>query len=814
MIPQTVRASPMAKPVPLLPRRPGLAFWIMLGTLGSAVTTLVLLLVLIESFSADYARKRAQGEVHRLASNMANAVNFQLHERTADLRLLTHWSLFREQTAHQQQAVLTTLALDSDDYRWLALTTPDGVVRASSISSMEGLTIPHDPWFPPRFQRPSISDLHPEAIPRVDMLPEKLESATQYEIAIPLNTQRGLLEGWLIASLPGQGIEQMARQLLAEESAPEQADLLMFNSDGTVIFSSHDPNIHTISKPLRQDLTQQHMGKFQWPDRQWYFTAIHSLPLHDDIQSPDWQFLVRQPVSVAMQDFSKLQDQITLSAILAFCVLSLLAFVMSRRMSAPLVAIRQALEDPGRTDIPQSNSYAEAILLSRVLAEMRQLEQQDLQALAELNQTLEAQVQARTQELDNVLLHAMNAFISINERGEIIDWNLQASQLLGWKKDELLGGPIPEAMLSLEQQEWLQQQLRLHAETGAIPLIKDQRITQLHHRQGGSIAVEVHSWISETALGFRLNLIIQDIRKRLAIEQDLRESQQRLQTITDNLPVLIAYVDRHLRYQFNNATYSLWYGWTQKHLHNRPVQDLFPPAEYLYCLPFMEQALRGDLQRFERTELRADGLHYLLAMYIPHRREQEIVGFYVLSQDITPRKQLELELKRHALNDPLTGLPNRRSLMEQLPKAIARSSRTEQMMALLFMDLDGFKAINDNYGHDAGDELLQQFARRIQSHLRETDTLFRLAGDEFTLILENLRQDEADASIKARQLLEAMQEPFVLSAATVRLSSSIGIACYRPHAQTHAETLLHLADQAMYQAKRAGKNQYVVAQAE
>ncbi len=801
----------MPKPASLIPRRPGLAFWIMLGTLGSAITTLVLLLILVEDFSADYARKRAQGDVHRLASNMANALNFQINERINDLQLLAHWSLFREQSIAQQRAVLATLVQDSSNYRWLLIASPQGIIRVASLSSIEGLHIPSDPWFPPQFQHPSVSDIHPESPPKTDTSPSHLRLALQYEIAVPLNDRQGLLDGWLIASLPAVGIEQMARHLLHEKSAPEQADLMMFKDDGSVFFSSHDTSIRKIPDAILLALQSGDAVKLQWPDRQWYFTSLQRLSQHDKIQSPDWQILVRQPASVAMGDFTKLQDQITLSAILAFCALSLLTFFMSRRLCAPLVALRQALENPGCVDIPQSNSYAEVILLSRVLAEMRQLEQQDLQALAELNQTLEAQVTARTQELDNVLQHAMNAFISINERGEVIDWNLQASRLLGWQKSEMLGQVIAEPMLSPRQREWLQQQLQRHAETGAFPLLKDQRITELHDRHGEAIAVEVHSWISETALGFRLNLIIQDVRERLTIERELRDSQQRLQTITDNLPVLISYIDRHLRYQFNNATYGLWYGWSAAELHNRPVRELYPATEYAHFLPFMELALQGETQRFERSEQRADGVHYLYSIYIPHRREQEVVGFYVLSQDITPRKQLELELKRHALNDPLTGLPNRRSLMEQLPKAMARSSRTEQMMALLFMDLDGFKAINDNFGHDAGDELLQQFAQRIESHLRETDTLFRLAGDEFTLILENLQHGEPDACRKARQLLEAMADPFVLTAATVTLSSSIGIACYRPHAEMSAEALLAHADQAMYQAKRTGKNRFVVA---
>jgi hypothetical protein len=178
----------------------------------------------------------------------------------------------------------------------------------------------------------------------------------------------------------------MARNLLDEKSAPAQADLMMFKDDGSVFFSSHDPSIRQVPDAILRALQSGHAAKLQWPDRQWYFTSRQQLSQHDKIQSPDWQILVRQPASVAMGDFSKLQDQITLSAILAFCALSLLTFLMSRRLCAPLVALRQALENPGCVDIPQSNSYAEVILLSRVLAEMRQLEQQDLQALAELNQ--------------------------------------------------------------------------------------------------------------------------------------------------------------------------------------------------------------------------------------------------------------------------------------------------------------------------------------------------------------------------------------------------------------------------------------------
>jgi len=114
--------------------------------------------------------------------------------------------------------------------------------------------------------------------------------------------------------------------------------------------------------------------------------------------------------------------------------------------------------------------------------------------------------------------------------------------------------------------------------------------------------------------------------------------------------------------------------------------------------------------------------------------------------------------------------------------------------------------VNDNYGHDAGDEVLRQFAARIALQIRETDSLFRLAGDEFTLLLENLTAGEADALRVAEKILAAMQAPFVLPEAAVTLSSSIGIALYSPGGNREADALVAAADEAMYEAKHSGKN--------
>jgi diguanylate cyclase (GGDEF)-like protein len=151
--------------------------------------------------------------------------------------------------------------------------------------------------------------------------------------------------------------------------------------------------------------------------------------------------------------------------------------------------------------------------------------------------------------------------------------------------------------------------------------------------------------------------------------------------------------------------------------------------------------------------------------------------------------------------------------MQALPEAIARASRMQRPCAVLFLDMDGFKLINDTRGHEEGDELLRQFGARLQGSIRETDMAARLAGDEFVVILEMLG-DEHDAVAKADFLLGQLSRPFVLNSGVVQVGASIGVVLQMPAQPADATRLLARADQAMYEAKRAGKHRVALAPAE
>ncbi len=179
-----------------------------------------------------------------------------------------------------------------------------------------------------------------------------------------------------------------------------------------------------------------------------------------------------------------------------------------------------------------------------------------------------------------------------------------------------------------------------------------------------------------------------------------------------------------------------------------------------------------------------------------------------IMNDVTERKMLEDELACRALHDPLTGLPNRSLFMERLTRALERSDRRRGRVAVLFLDLDRFKLVNDSLGHEAGDELLAGAAQRLRGCVRPQDTVARHGGDEFTVLLEGVR-DSGDATRLAGRIIEELRSPFVLQGHELVATTSVGIAV-STHPQEHPADLLKQADAAMYQAKERGKDRYAV----
>ena len=179
-----------------------------------------------------------------------------------------------------------------------------------------------------------------------------------------------------------------------------------------------------------------------------------------------------------------------------------------------------------------------------------------------------------------------------------------------------------------------------------------------------------------------------------------------------------------------------------------------------------------------------------------------------IADDITELAAARKELELHANHDELTGLPNRRLFLDRLRHALERCARSTQGLALLFIDLDGLKGVNDRLGHGIGDALLKEVGLRLSRSARAVDTVCRLSGDEFTVVMETAGSGTlGEAGAVARRIIDALNEPFELSGHTIGMTASIGISIC-PADGTDADTLIRHADNALYRAKEWGKNRY------
>lgn len=298
-----------------------------------------------------------------------------------------------------------------------------------------------------------------------------------------------------------------------------------------------------------------------------------------------------------------------------------------------------------------------------------------------------------------------------------------------------------------------------------------------------------------------------DITATKVAELARAAGEQRLRMITDNLPVLISYIDQEQRMQFCNGTFLRWMGVDPTRARGMHVAEVIGPVLYEQRQRQIAEALGGARVEFDLPSVDRGVERHLQTIYVPDKRDDgSVAGIYTMSTDVTELKKIEKQLSVLARYDSLTGLPNRRQFEEKLDEAVARAERTHKLMAVLFLDVDKFKSINDSLGHAAGDEVLKEFALRLTKCVRKTDTVARLAGDEFIVLLEGVNTFE-EPQFVARKILAIMDGPFDVLGRELAVSTSIGIAVSPPGA--HGTTqLLAMADEALYSAKAAGRGRF------
>lgn len=440
---------------------------------------------------------------------------------------------------------------------------------------------------------------------------------------------------------------------------------------------------------------------------------------------------------------------------------------------------------------------------------------------------LERLVQLRTEALHQSG-REMEAFIAhapvgiVFTRGQaIVRYNNQFATMFGFSDDEAVGSGIRTLFRSDGEYEAAREAARARHAT---PTVLRNEVC-LRHRNGSDIwvraigyaispeAVESEAvWIMEDRTGVRraeeaLRLSHQELLER-TLELSRRELE--LRTVIDNAYDAYLSLDENGKVLSWNQRAEEIFGWTMFETQGRPLDELIltPDTKDGFLASLKSPAWEDKC--LELPARRRDGSTLMTEIRISLLDFGEHRVFSAFLHDISARKEQEIQREHEARHDALTGLPNRRALMDLMDKAIARSRRNGHALGLLFLDLDGFKAVNDSYGHETGDILLVRIAQRLKKRVRQTDSIARLAGDEFVILMEEASTREEDATHYTARLIDDISRPFNIGDLSIQVGCSMGLLLFAPGNSQSPTELLQQADLAMYQAKRAGKGRCVI----
>jgi diguanylate cyclase (GGDEF)-like protein/PAS domain S-box-containing protein len=333
--------------------------------------------------------------------------------------------------------------------------------------------------------------------------------------------------------------------------------------------------------------------------------------------------------------------------------------------------------------------------------------------------------------------------------------------------------------------------------------ISEERILLAHDRP---LPIDLRAILN----GISTQLFLAIERVELARVVHAARNERRFQSMVQYSSDLITLLGTDLRVTYQSPAVKEMLGRSPEEFLGMSLENLVHPDEVSIAQSQVAKVLRGGLASTSTCELRMahrDGQWRTLNVVITNLFDEADVGSIVLnSRDVTDRRLLEQELNHQAFHDTLTGLANRALFVDRLSHAMDRDGRQDNPVAVLFLDLDDFKAVNDSFGHPVGDDLLVEVAKRIRSATRPSDTVARFGGDEFAVLVESGTMPEA-AYVVAERIIEALTAPFRIFASDIVVRASIGIAiAQQPHETT--DDLLRDADLAMYVAKRNGKGRF------
>jgi diguanylate cyclase (GGDEF)-like protein/PAS domain S-box-containing protein len=398
---------------------------------------------------------------------------------------------------------------------------------------------------------------------------------------------------------------------------------------------------------------------------------------------------------------------------------------------------------------------------------------------------------------------AASGMAHVSMQGRFLLVNRKLCAILGYPEKELLGSIAKDFSHPEDRDRTDAGRASVYA--GDLQSMRCEK--RYLRKDGATVWVDLTLALARGARGKPIYEIVvfDDNTERKQAEQAVRGVAQRLRLIADNIPVMAAYWDSSYRCRFASKAFAGAFGFTVEQAVGKHAREIMGEETFRDNEAQAVRINQGYAVTFERQRTFTDGVlrHFEIRMVPDIDDKEKVIGCFTVTIDITAHKLAEERLLQVAHHDNLTGLPNRSLFNDRLSRAISLCKRESRKFALLYLDLDRFKPVNDALGHAAGDELLKGVAGRIQRQVRDVDTVARVGGDEFIVILTDVSRRE-DAAIVARKITAAIEEPFWVGAPkqSVRIGISIGMAAYPDDAED-GNALVTMADAAMFKAKQA-----------
>lgn len=416
----------------------------------------------------------------------------------------------------------------------------------------------------------------------------------------------------------------------------------------------------------------------------------------------------------------------------------------------------------------------------------------------------------RTSEarLRQLIASTLDAVITVDRTMQVIEWNRQAEEAFGLSARQTIGQPLLRALFDPADLAWFESLMGRWRRVRPARAIRRRFETTVRHAGGGEFPAEI--MLAPAGIGNTLTFtaFIRDISERKRAQEALESREKRFRTIVEKSWSGVVLLDGALNFAFAGSSTRHLIGYDDGELIGRSFFDFVHPrdlpgahAVFADVLASPNHEARGEL-RFRHK----NGLWVWLEGFSQNLLDEPNVRAIVINyRDVSQRRETEKQLEYRAHYDSLTGLPNRLLFRDRLVNSLAQARRNRVGLAVMYLDVDHFKLVNDALGHSFGDVLLAGIARRLEESLRTSDSISRIGGDEFSILLPEITHADAVAGV-ARKILESLSKPFSVEGHDLFVTASIGVSCF-PADGDDAETLLKCADAAMYRAKELGRNQ-------